>query len=58
MLFFQAVYVTALFPYVVLVIFFFRAVTLDGAGEGLKRMFTPRVRIFIDIPSCIFVVVY
>lgn len=38
----KAVYVTALFPYVVLVIFFFRAVTLDGAGDGLKRMFTPK----------------
>ena len=42
---FKAVYVTAVFPYVVLVIFFFRGVTLEGAGKGVAYMFTPDVRI-------------
>lgn len=39
----QVVYFTALFPYCILIIFFGRAVTLKGAGEGLKHMFTPDV---------------
>ncbi|XP_028399406.1 sodium- and chloride-dependent transporter XTRP3-like [Dendronephthya gigantea] len=56
----KAVYVTALFPYVVLIIFFFRAVTLDGAGEGLKRMFTPKfeelgkARVWLEAATQIF----
>eukprot|EP00795_Rhopilema_esculentum_P003772 gene3772-15054_t len=37
----KAVYFTALFPYVVLIIFFIRGVTLEGAGAGVKHMFTP-----------------
>ncbi|XP_047500114.1 sodium- and chloride-dependent transporter XTRP3A-like isoform X2 [Penaeus chinensis] len=37
----KVVYFTALFPYCILIIFFGRAVTLKGAGEGLKHMFTP-----------------
>ncbi|XP_035664839.1 sodium- and chloride-dependent transporter XTRP3-like [Branchiostoma floridae] len=39
----KAIYFTATFPYVVLLIFFFRGVTLEGAGDGLARMFTPQV---------------
>ena len=41
--FFQVVYITAIFPYIVLVILFFRAVTLDGAGDGIKFLFVPDV---------------
>jgi solute carrier family 6 amino acid/orphan transporter-like 15/16/17/18/20 len=37
------VYFTALFPYVVLTIFFFRGVTLKGAGAGLAHMLYPQV---------------
>ena len=40
---FQVVYFTATFPYLILTIFFFRAVTLEGAGSGLKHMLTPKV---------------
>ena len=38
------VYVTALFPYIVLTIFFLRGVTLPGAFAGLAHMFQPKVR--------------
>jgi len=37
------VYVTALFPYMVLTIFFFRGMTLKGATTGLAHMFTPKM---------------
>lgn len=36
------IYVTAIFPYVVLIIFFFRGITLKGASAGLHHLFTPR----------------
>ncbi|GIY93883.1 sodium-dependent neutral amino acid transporter B(0)AT3 [Caerostris extrusa] len=37
----KVVYVTATFPYLVLVIFFFRGITLDGMQKGLEHLFTP-----------------
>ncbi|KAM3596471.1 uncharacterized protein V6R79_015022 [Siganus canaliculatus] len=38
----KAVYVTATFPYLVLTIFLIRALTLPGATDGLKYLFTPQ----------------
>ncbi|XP_033754955.1 sodium- and chloride-dependent transporter XTRP3-like [Pecten maximus] len=37
----KVVYVTATFPYLVLVIFFFRGVTLEGFYHGLEHFFVP-----------------
>ena len=37
----QVTYVTALFPYVILVIILIRGVTLDGAAEGVLYYITP-----------------
>lgn len=37
----QIVYFTATFPYVILLCLFFRAVTLEGAGDGLRFLFLP-----------------
>lgn len=42
----QVVYVTATFPYIVLIIFFFRGVTLPGMSDGLRHLFTPKVNEF------------
>ncbi|KAE8741914.1 hypothetical protein FOCC_FOCC012566 [Frankliniella occidentalis] len=36
------VYVTATFPYIVLIIFFFRGITLRGCTDGLRHLFTPK----------------
>ncbi|XP_052077223.1 sodium- and chloride-dependent glycine transporter 2-like isoform X4 [Mytilus californianus] len=38
----KVVYVTVIFPYVVLLIFLVRAVTLPGAIDGIKFMFIPK----------------
>ncbi|KAJ8943506.1 hypothetical protein NQ318_016286 [Aromia moschata] len=37
----KVVYVTATFPYIVLIIFFFRGITLKGAGDGLRHTLHP-----------------
>lgn len=37
------VYFTALFPYVVMTIFFVRGLTLPGSSAGLLHMFSPKV---------------
>lgn len=43
LIFHQAIYVTATFPYLVLTIFLIRALTLPGAADGLVYLFTPDV---------------
>ena len=40
---FQAIYFTALFPYLVLTVFLVRGLTLPGAMQGLTYLFTPDV---------------
>lgn len=42
----KIVYITAIFPYVVLIIFFFRGITLHGASRGIMHFFTPRYVLF------------
>lgn len=44
----KVVYVTATFPYIVLVIFFFRGITLKGMGDGLVHLFTPKWHRIMD----------
>lgn len=44
----KVVYVTAIFPYVVLIIFFFRGITLKGATDGIAHLFTPKWEILLD----------
>lgn len=44
----KVVYVTATFPYIVLIIFFFRGATLTGAGDGVKHLFTPKWHTILD----------
>ena len=47
----KVVYFTALFPYIVLTIFFLRGVTLPGAFAGLNHMFQPKVKVDTKIRS-------
>uniref|UniRef100_UPI00398E43AB sodium- and chloride-dependent transporter XTRP3A-like isoform X2 n=1 Tax=Pristiophorus japonicus TaxID=55135 RepID=UPI00398E43AB len=49
----KVVYVTASFPYLVLLIYLFRGVTLHGAGNGLLYMFTPKIEQLMDPKSWI-----
>ncbi|ROK64946.1 Sodium-dependent neutral amino acid transporter B(0)AT3 [Anabarilius grahami] len=44
----KAVYVTATFPYLVLTIFLVRALTLPGATDGLRYLFTPDWALLMD----------
>ena len=37
------IYVTAIYPYVVLIIFLIRALTLPGMEDGILYLFTPKV---------------
>lgn len=55
----QAVYVTAILPYVVLAIFLIRGLTLKGALSGIKFLFIPDVgvRKLLCI-TCILVMVF
>lgn len=43
--FLQVVYVTATLPYIVLIIYLIRVLTLHGATNGLRYMFTPKVHL-------------
>jgi len=36
------IYITAIYPYVVLIIFLIRALTLPGMGDGIAYLFTPQ----------------
>ncbi|XP_078369233.1 sodium- and chloride-dependent GABA transporter 1-like isoform X1 [Oculina patagonica] len=44
----KVVYFTATFPYVILIILFFRGVTLEGAGKGVKAFFNPDWKLLAD----------
>ncbi|XP_027306008.1 inactive sodium-dependent neutral amino acid transporter B(0)AT3 isoform X1 [Anas platyrhynchos] len=56
----KAIYVTAIFPYLVLTIFLIHGLTLPGATEGLAYLFTPDLkvlknpRVWLDAATQIF----
>ena len=41
----KVMYFATAFPYVVLIAFFVRATSLDGAADGISYMFSPHVSI-------------
>ncbi|XP_058248210.1 solute carrier family 6 member 16b isoform X2 [Hemibagrus wyckioides] len=45
----KVMYFSSVFPYVVLLCFLIRGLTLDGAAEGLKYMFSPKLEIWGDV---------
>ncbi|KAK7123324.1 hypothetical protein R3I93_021669 [Phoxinus phoxinus] len=45
----KVMYFSSVFPYVVLLCFLIRGVTLDGASEGIRFMFYPRLEIWADV---------
>ena len=45
----QVVYFTALFPYCLMIILFFRGITLPGAGTGIKYYLIPDMEKLKDI---------
>lgn len=55
---FQVVYVTATFPYFVLIIFFFRGITLEGMSDGLIHLFKPDVSSDISTHNHIIIFYY
>lgn len=41
-------YFTATFPFLLIIMFLFRSVTLEGADRGLRYFFTPRLELLLD----------
>jgi solute carrier family 6 amino acid/orphan transporter-like 15/16/17/18/20 len=44
----KIIYVTAIYPYVVLIIFFFRGITLEGMEDGVRHLFKPKFEKLAD----------
>ena len=54
----KVVYITALFPYLLLIIFLIRAVTLDGAIIGLEYFFIPKWEKLLEAQVNIYLVLF
>lgn len=52
MFFLQVVYFTAIFPFVVLIILFFRGVTLENASEGMYYFIVPDFNRLLEAQVC------